>query len=102
MLGKPAEYTLTGEEIEVWIQDMVVQREKAIDEEVLCTHFAGYELNFRILQFGSFSQVRKIYTMERTCPFFRKQNYNLKLIRISLFQKYTDHIKKVKKDFRVV
>lgn len=48
---------------------------KPLRKKCSCTHFVASELNFRTLQLESFSQIRKIFTMEKTCPLSRKSNY---------------------------
>lgn len=82
LLGKPAEHRLTGEETGVWTQDMVMQTKGGSQQgrstirclDNLFLHlFCWVRVKFQdspVRKF--FPQIRKIFTMERTCPFSRK------------------------------
>lgn len=84
LLGKPAEHRLTGEEIAVWTQDMVVQTKggshqgrstiRSLDN-LLMHLFCWIRVKFQdspVWKF--FSQIRKIFTVGRTWQFSWKQN----------------------------
>lgn len=107
LLGKPAEHRLTGEEIAGWTQDMVMQTKGGSHRglstirslhNLLMHLFCWTRLKFQDFPVWKFfSQIRKIVTVGRTCPFSWKQNYIWRGIHFSFFKNmYIDTYWKIK------